>query len=59
MGKTKIISTLGKVALNAVAPDVLEQGTKMINNHLEKRNEYIKIPDVKSVDIVQECHSWG
>ncbi len=51
MGKTKIISTLGKVALNAVAPDVLEQGTKMINNQLEKRNEYIKIPDVKSVDI--------
>lgn len=51
MGKTKIISTLGKVALNAVAPDVLEQGTKIINNQLEKRKEYIKIPDVKSVDI--------
>ncbi|MFT9470102.1 PASTA domain-containing protein [Leuconostoc pseudomesenteroides] len=51
MGKAKLFGTIGKMALGAVAPDVLEQGTKIVNDQLEKRKDYLKIPDVKLLDV--------
>lgn len=47
MGKAKLFGTIGKMALGAVAPDLLEQGTRIVNDQLEKRKDYIKVPDVK------------
>ncbi|USI44950.1 hypothetical protein [Leuconostoc mesenteroides] len=44
MGKAKLFGTIGKMALGAVAPDVLEQGTKIVNDQLEKRKDYLKYP---------------
>lgn len=51
MGKAKLFGTIGKMALGAVAPAVLEQGTKIVNDQLEKRKDYLKIPDVKLLDV--------
>lgn len=51
MGKAKLFGTIGKMALGAVAPAVLEQGTKIVNDQLEKRKDYIKIPNVKLLDV--------
>ena len=51
MGKAKLFGTIGKMALGAVAPDVLEQGTKIVNDQLEKRKDYLKLPDVKLLNV--------
>lgn len=51
MNKTKLISTVGKIALGALAPELLAQGTKLVNAQLEKRKGYIKIPDVTALDV--------
>lgn len=51
MGKVKFFGTLGKMALGALAPDLLEQGTKIVNNQLEKRKDYLKVPDVRLLDV--------
>lgn len=51
MNKTKLISTVGKIALGALAPELLAQGTKLVNAQLEKRKEYIKVPDVTALDV--------
>lgn len=51
MNKTKLISTVGKIALGALAPELLAQGTKLVNAQLEKRKGYIKVPDVTALDV--------
>lgn len=51
MNKTKLISTVGKIALGALAPELLAQGAKFVNAQLEKRKGYIKVPDVTALDV--------
>lgn len=51
MNKTKLISTVGKIALGALAPELLAQGTKLVNAQLERRKGYIKVPDVTALDV--------
>lgn len=51
MNKTKLISTVGKIALGALAPELLAQGTKLVNAQLEKRKGYVKVPDVTALDV--------
>ncbi|WP_455646895.1 PASTA domain-containing protein [Leuconostoc sp.] len=51
MNKIKLISTVGKIALGAFAPELLAQGTKLVNAQLEKRKGYIKVPDVTALDV--------
>ena len=51
MNKTKLISTVGKIALGALVPELLAQGTKLVNAQLEKRKGYIKVPDVTALDV--------
>lgn len=51
MGKAKLFGTIGKMAVGAVAPDLLEQSTKIVSDQLEKRKDYIKIPDVKLLNV--------
>lgn len=49
--KTKLISTVGKIALGALAPELLAQGTKLVNAQLEKRKGYVKVPDVTALTV--------
>ena len=49
--KTKLISTVGKIALGALAPEILAQGTKLVNAQLEKRKGYVKVPDVTALTV--------
>ena len=51
MGKAKLFGTIGKMAVGAVAPDLLEQSTKIVSDQLEKRKDYTKIPDVKLLNV--------
>lgn len=51
MNNTKLISTVGKIALGALAPELLAQGAKLVNAQLEKRKGYIKVPDVTALDV--------
>ena len=49
MGKLQIIGRLARVATAALTPVALDEATKIINRHLDKRKDYVKIPDVKSL----------
>ncbi|CAM3216289.1 PASTA domain-containing protein [Leuconostoc rapi] len=51
MGKAKLFGTIGKMTVGALAPDLLEQGTKVVSDQLEKRKNYVKIPDVKLLNV--------
>ena len=51
MGKLQIIGRLARVAASAVTPMALDEATKIINNQLDKRKHYIKIPDVTSLPL--------
>lgn len=51
MEKEKLFGTMKKMALVAIAPAVLEQGTKIVNDQLEKRKDYLKIPNLKLLDV--------
>ncbi|GEP74687.1 PASTA domain-containing protein [Weissella thailandensis] len=51
MGKLQIIGRLARVAATAVTPVALDEATKIINNQLDKRKHYVKIPDVKSLSL--------
>lgn len=51
MGKLQIIGRLARVATAALTPVALDEATKIINRHLDKRKDYVKIPDVKSLSL--------
>lgn len=51
MGKLQIIGRLARVATAALIPVALDEATKIINRHLDKRKDYVKIPDVKSLSL--------
>lgn len=51
MSKKKILGKLTKTALDAVAPDFVDSTANIVNQQLEKRKDYIKIPDVISLPI--------
>ncbi|WP_258088718.1 PASTA domain-containing protein [Weissella fangxianensis] len=51
MGKLQIIGRLARVVSAAVTPVALDEATKIINNQLDKRKHYVKIPDVKSLPL--------
>ncbi|MFT8458191.1 MAG: PASTA domain-containing protein [Liquorilactobacillus ghanensis] len=51
MSKKKILGKLTKTALDAVAPDFVDSTVNVVNQQLEKRKDYIKIPDVISLPI--------
>lgn len=51
MGKAKPFGTTGKKAVGALGTVLLAQGTKIVIDQLEKRKDYVKIPDVRLLDI--------
>lgn len=51
MGKLQVIGRLARVATAALTPVALDEATKIINRHLDKRKDYVKIPDVKSLSL--------
>lgn len=51
MGKLQVIGRLARVAATALTPVALDEATKIINRHLDKRKDYVKIPDVKSLSL--------
>ena len=51
MGKTKIFTVLGKLTAGALIPEALNQGAKILNRELEKRQDYVKIPDVTGLPV--------
>ncbi|MDF7626729.1 PASTA domain-containing protein [Lactobacillaceae bacterium L1_55_11] len=55
MGKSKLLGTLGKLATAALTPTILEEGTKLANDFIDRRKGYVKIPDVTKLD-TQEAH---
>ena len=56
MGTGKLIGVLGKAALGAAAPGLLENANKLVNDQLEQRKGYVKIPDITLLD-AQEATS--
>lgn len=53
MGKTKIFTALGKLTVGALIPEALNQGVKILNRELEKRQDYVKIPDVTVLPVAE------
>ena len=51
MGKTKIFTVLGKLTAGALIPEALNQGAKILKRELEKRQDYVKIPDVTGLPV--------
>lgn len=51
MSKKKMLGKLTKNALNAIAPDFVDSTANIVSNELEKRKDYIKIPDVVSLPV--------
>lgn len=51
MGKLQAIGRLARVAAAALTPVALDEATKIINRQLDKRKDYVKIPDVKSLSL--------
>ena len=51
MGKLQVIGRLARVAAAALTPVALDEATKIINRQLDKRKDYVKIPDVKSLSL--------
>lgn len=53
MSKSKLLGQISKTAMGLVAPQIVEQGTKIVRDELEKRKEYKKIPDVKLLSVAE------
>lgn len=51
MGKLQVIGRLARVVAAALTPVALDEATKIINRQLDKRKDYVKIPDVKSLSL--------
>ncbi|WP_281164441.1 PASTA domain-containing protein [Liquorilactobacillus sicerae] len=51
MSKKKIFSKVTKTVLDAVAPDFVDSATKIVGDQLEKRKDYVHIPDVTLISV--------
>lgn len=51
MGKAKPFDKIGEKAVGALGAVLLAQGTKVVSDQLEKRKDYVKVPDVKLLNV--------
>lgn len=51
MSKFKLITKTAKTIGEFMAPELLTEATKMVNKQVEKRSDYIKIPNVRQLTI--------